>query len=160
MKTDKVFGMAAKMRRSGITPDAAGRIAWRLAAAALLLTIGMMVFGKAPASAMVERGHGATVTVVAAPYAPLWLLSKSNRDGSLEQKYEEWQSLSPEEKSVLRRRMDQLNQMPPRDRRHFERLFDRWQQLSPGERREIQRALDNWDSLSPREQEAVRKRFR
>ena len=85
-------------------------------------------------------------------------VAKNNR--GFEKKYQEWQSLTPQEKDTMRHRMNQLNQMPPQDRQHFQRLFDKWQQLSPSERRQIERALDNWDSLSSNEKESIRKRFK
>ena len=88
------------------------------------------------------------------------ILTADKKKRGFEKKYQEWQSLTPQEKDTMRHRMNQLNQMPPKDRQHFQRLFDEWQQLSPGEHRQIERALDNWDNLSPQERESIRKRFK
>jgi transketolase len=88
---------------------------------------------------------------------PVLIADKKN--GSFQRNYQEWQSLTPQEKETLRRRMQQLNRMPPQDRRHLQDLNDRWQQLSPAERGQLQRALDNWNNLSPSEKEAIRRRF-
>jgi hypothetical protein len=88
------------------------------------------------------------------------ILTAGKKNRGFEKKYQEWQSLTPQEKDTMRHRMNQLNQMPPQDRQHFQGLFDKWQQLSPSERRQIERALDNWDNLSPKERESIRKRFK
>ena len=88
---------------------------------------------------------------------PIIIAYKKN--GRFQRNYQEWQSLTPQEKETLRRRMQQLNRMPPQDRRHLQDLNDRWQQLSPAERGQLQRALDNWNNLSPSEKEAIRRRF-
>lgn len=87
------------------------------------------------------------------------ILIADNKNGGFQRNYQEWQSLTPQEKEILRRRMQQLNRMPPQDRRHLHDLNDRWQQLSPTERGQLQRALDNWNNLSPSEKEAIRRRF-
>ena len=87
------------------------------------------------------------------------ILIADNKNGGFQRNYQEWQSLTPQEKETLRRRMQQLNRMPPQDRRHLQDLNDRWQQLSPTERGQLQRALDNWNNLSPSEKEAIRRRF-
>ena len=88
------------------------------------------------------------------------ILTAGKNNRGFEKKYQEWQSLTPQEKDTMRHRMNQLNQMPPQDRQHFQGLFDKWQQLSPGERRQIERALDNWDSFSSKERETIRRRFK
>ena len=88
---------------------------------------------------------------------PVLIADKQN--GSFQRNYQEWQSLTPQEKETLRRRMKQLNRMPPQNRRQLQDLNDRWQRLSPAERGQLQRALDNWNNLSPSEKEAIRRRF-
>ncbi len=87
------------------------------------------------------------------------ILIADNKNGGFQRNYQEWQTLTPQEKETLRRRMQQLNRMPPQNRRHLQDLNDRWQQLSPTERGQLQRALDNWNNLSPSEKEAIRRRF-
>jgi Protein of unknown function (DUF3106) len=82
-----------------------------------------------------------------------------NKNGGFQRNFQEWQSLTPQEKETLRRRMQQLNRMPPQDRRHLQDLNNRWQQLSPAERGQLQRALDNWNNLAPSEKEAIRRKF-
>lgn len=88
------------------------------------------------------------------------LLAASKNNRGFEKKFQEWQSLTPQEKDTMRHRMNQLNQMPSQDRQHFQRLFNQWQELSPDERRQIERALDQWDHLPSQEREAIRKRFK
>jgi transketolase len=87
------------------------------------------------------------------------ILIADNKNGGFQRNYQEWQTLTPQEKETLRRRMQQLNRMPPQNRRHLQDLNDKWQQLSPTERGQLQRALDNWNNLSPSEKEAIRRRF-
>ena len=87
------------------------------------------------------------------------ILIADSKNGGFQRNFQEWQSLTPQEKETLRRRMQQLNRMPPQDRRHLQDLNNRWQQLSPAERGQLQRALDNWNNLSPSEKEAIRRRF-
>ena len=103
------------------------------------------------------QGHRVRVQSENIDNSPILIAGKKN--GSLQRNYQEWQSLTPQEKETLRRRMQQLNRMPPQDRRHLQDLNDRWQQLSPAERGQLQRALDNWNNLSPSEKEAIRRRF-
>jgi hypothetical protein len=88
------------------------------------------------------------------------ILTAGKKDRGFEKNFQEWQSLTPQQKDTMRHRMNQLNQMPSQDRKHFQRLFDKWQQLSPGERRQIERALDNWDNLSPQGRDSIRRRFK
>ena len=90
--------------------------------------------------------------------AILFIAGSKNR--GFEKKYQEWQSLTPQQRDTMRHRMNQLNQMPPQDRQHFQRLFNKWQKLSPRERQQIQRELDNWDHLPPQERESIRQRFK
>ena len=88
------------------------------------------------------------------------LFTAGSKNRGFEKKYQEWQSLTPQQRDTMRHRMDQLNQMPPQDRQHFQRLFNKWQKLSPRERQQIQRELDNWDNLPPQERESIRQRFK
>ncbi len=105
------------------------------------------------------EAFGLTVKVQSGnPDRPRFLWAGKN-NGSLQRNYQEWQSLTPQEKENLRRRMQQLNRMPPQDRQHLQQLNDRFQRLSPAERNQLQRSLDNWNTLSPSEREAVRRRF-
>lgn len=78
----------------------------------------------------------------------------------LKKKYEEWQSLPPEEKERLRRRMNQWQRMPRQDRELYERRYRQWQKLSPAERGKLREKFEQWDDLSPEEREKIRKRFR
>jgi hypothetical protein len=88
------------------------------------------------------------------------ILTAGNKKRGFEKNYQEWQSLTPQERDTMRHRMNQLNQMPPQDRQHFQRLLNKWQQLSPGERQQIERELDNWDNLPPQERDSIRRRFK
>lgn len=85
-------------------------------------------------------------------------LSPDEKAG-LKKKIKKWKSLPPEKQNVLRHRMDQLKKLPPESRKLYKKRFDQLQKLSPQERQRIQKKLDNWDSLSPREKEEIRQRF-
>jgi hypothetical protein len=87
------------------------------------------------------------------------IFTAGSKNRGFEKKYQEWQSLTPQQRDTMRHRMNQLNQMPPQDRQHFQRLFNKWQKLTPSERQQIERELDNWDSLPPQERESIRRRF-
>lgn len=103
------------------------------------------------------RGHRFKSRSETVDQLPVLIADKKN--GRFQRNYQEWQSLTPQEKETLRRRMQQLNRMPPQDRRHLQDLNDRWQQLSPTERGQLQRALDNWNNLTPSEKETIRRKF-
>jgi len=125
----------------------------------------ILIFASASAAWCIQRngrqadiqGHRLRVQSENSDHSLILMADKQN--GRFQRNYQEWQSLTPQEKETLRRRMQQLNRMPPQDRRHLQDLNDRWQQLSPAERGQLQRALDNWNNLSPSEKEAIRRRF-
>ena len=78
----------------------------------------------------------------------------------LKKKYEEWQSLPSEEKERLRRRMNQWQRMPRQDRELYERRYRQWQKLSPTERGKLREKFEQWNDLSPQERDKIRNRFR
>lgn len=128
----------------------------RLSISAMLMTFILLSAPAWAAPAHVASSSAAAVSENRS--VPTWIFVAQSQ--SIDENLREWESLSPEEKEQLRRRMQQLNRMEPDDRRHFQRLFEKWQQLTPEERRQIEQALDQWDRLSPAEKEAVRRRFR
>jgi len=131
---------------------------WRfLVALAAVLAVSHSIDAASPP----DRFSPSAPLVAANAPVPAWIQAAQGRGSrSIDENLREWQSLSPEEKEQMRRRMQQLNRMEPEDRRHFQRLFEQWQQLSPQERRQIESALEQWDRLSPEEREAIRRRFR
>ena len=78
----------------------------------------------------------------------------------MRKKYREWQSLPPEEQQTIRRRMNQLNRMPSQQRKLYKQLFRQWQHLPSKERKQLQEDLDNWEYLSPRQRDSIRRRFK
>ncbi len=94
-----------------------------------------------------------------------WLLlsdrgrGRGDDDRSMDQRYREWQSLPPEQKEMLRRRMDRYKDLSPQERDLYERRHQQWQELPPEERNRIQEDLKRWEKLSPQEQDAIRRRF-
>jgi hypothetical protein len=78
----------------------------------------------------------------------------------LQRRLREWESMSPERKRILRHRMEEYNRMPPGERHRFRQRYQRWQKLTPNERNRIQQKLRQWDKLPPSEKEQIRRRFR
>jgi hypothetical protein len=92
-----------------------------------------------------------------------WLLlaqrGRGDGNSSMDKRYREWQSLSPEQKEMLRQRMDRYRDLSPQERDLYQRRHRQWQSLSPEERDRIQEDLRHWQSLSPQERDAIRRRF-
>lgn len=80
--------------------------------------------------------------------------------GRMQQQYREWQSLPPDQRDAMRRRMDELNRMPPQDRDRLQQRYRQFQQLPPDERRSIENELRRRDNLSPQERDSIRRRFK
>jgi hypothetical protein len=78
----------------------------------------------------------------------------------LKRRYQEWESLPEYKQQMLRRRMKKYQQLPPRERERFKQRHRQLQQLPPDERYNIREKLQKWDRLSPEEQEQIRQRFR
>jgi hypothetical protein len=78
---------------------------------------------------------------------------------SMDRQYQEWQSLPPEQKEMMRQRMNRYRDLPPQERDLYRRRYQQWQELSPAERDRIQNDLKRWDNLSPQERDAIRRRF-
>jgi Protein of unknown function (DUF3106) len=94
-----------------------------------------------------------------------WLLlsdrgrRRGDENRSMDQQYREWQSLPPEQKEMLRRRMERYRDLSPQERDLYQRRHQQWQELSPEERNRIQEDLKHWENLSPQERDAIRRRF-
>ena len=80
--------------------------------------------------------------------------------GRMQRQYQEWQSLPPDQRDAMRRRMDDLNRMPPQDRDRMQQRYRQFQQLPQDERRSIEKNLRRWDNLSPQERDSIRRRFK
>jgi len=78
----------------------------------------------------------------------------------LKRRYQEWESLPEYKQKMLRRRMKKYQQLPPRERERFKQRHRQLQQLPPDERYNIREKLQKWDRLSPEEKEQIRQRFR
>lgn len=77
----------------------------------------------------------------------------------MDRRYREWQSLPPEQKEMLRKRMDRYKDLSPQERDLYERRHQQWKELPPEERERIQEDLKRWENLSPQERDAIRRRF-
>lgn len=80
-------------------------------------------------------------------------------DRSMDRRYQEWQSLPPEQKDMLRKRMDRYKDLSPQERDLYERRHQQWKELPPEERERIREDLKRWENLSPQERDAIRRRF-
>jgi hypothetical protein len=116
-----------------------------------------------PAEAPAAIGSGG-LKGMKAPGGEWQLMSDRGRgrgddDRSTDRRYREWQSLPPEQKEMLRKRMDRYKDLSPQERDLYERRHQQWQQLPPEERDRIQEDLKRWENLSPQERDAIRRRF-
>lgn len=78
----------------------------------------------------------------------------------LKRRYQEWESLPEEKQEMLRRRMKKYEELPPQERKRYQHRYRQFQKLPPDERYMIREKLRRWDSLPPQEQEQIRQRFR
>jgi hypothetical protein len=78
----------------------------------------------------------------------------------LKRRYQEWESLPEQKQQMLRRRMKKYQQLSPQERERFKQRHRQLQQLPPDERYKIREKLRKWDRLPPEEQEQIRQRFR
>ncbi len=78
---------------------------------------------------------------------------------SMDRQYREWQSLPPEQKEMMRQRMNRYRDLSPQERDLYKRRYQQWQELPPEERDRIQKDLKHWENLSPQERDAIRRRF-
>jgi hypothetical protein len=78
----------------------------------------------------------------------------------LQRRLKEWESLPPERQRILRHRMEEYKRLPPGERHRFQQRYRRLQKLSPDERHKIREKLRRWNTLPPGEKEEIRRRFR
>ena len=78
----------------------------------------------------------------------------------LKKRYQEWESLPEHKQQMLRRRMEKYKRLPPQERERFQHRHRQLQKLPPDERYRIREKLQKWDRLSPDEKEQIRQRFR
>src|SRR4030042_2530591 len=82
------------------------------------------------------------------------------RGGGREGEAEGGESLPPEERREMRRRMDRWKELSPQDQQLLRKRHQQWQELAPEEQQRMRENLRQWDALSPQQQEQIRKRFR
>ena len=88
------------------------------------------------------------------------LLSRRMELQPVGQERERWESLTPEKRQELRRRMERYRELSPEDQELFRRRYKQWQDISPDERQRMRENLKDWDALSPQERDQIRQRFR
>lgn len=150
------------MKRSCMKPSSTPKPGWRRFAVvgAILATL----------SPVVASGRGCDTAAMEKDLTPAvessgnaissWMVADRNTQSRPQKNYQEWNSLSPEEKAKMRQRMQQLKKMPPRDRQQFDHIFDKWRQIPPEEQRRIQQNLEKWDTLPEQEKQSIRGKFR
>ncbi len=94
------------------------------------------------------------------PLQVLQLLVVRRIDQRQDQEIERWESLPPEERHEMRRRMERWKELSPEDQQLFRRRYQQWQELTPQERQKMRENLHDWNTLSPQQQEQIRRRFR
>ena len=73
--------------------------------------------------------------------------------------YKEWQSMPPQEKDALRRRMEEYRKLPPQQQELYRQRYRQWQEIPPEDRRRIESDIQRWNELSPQQREAIRRLF-
>ncbi len=73
--------------------------------------------------------------------------------------YQEWQSMPPQERDALRRRMEEYRKLPPQEQELYRQRYRQWQQIPPEDRRRIESDIQRWNELSPAQREAIRRLF-
>ncbi|MBZ4658486.1 MAG: hypothetical protein JG766_409 [Desulfacinum sp.] len=79
--------------------------------------------------------------------------------GAWRDRYQEWESLSPEEKQRIRKRYEKYKNLPPQERQLYEKRYRQWERLTPEQKKRVEESLRNWDRLTPQERESVRRLF-
>jgi hypothetical protein len=148
------------------------RIRWGVAALALAAGLIVWLCG-GPSWGHIARPHHESAPILVpdpidASSARCQFFSKRDKNWErlspeektkLRKKYEEWQSLSPEEKEKIRRRMKRLNKMSPQERKTYQQLHRKWRHLPPEDRKQLQKELNDWENLTPQQQEDIRRQF-
>jgi len=73
--------------------------------------------------------------------------------------YKRWESLPPERKRLLKKRMQEWERLSPEQRKLMRKRYEQWKRLSPEEQIKIQNQLRHWDELTPEERQMIRERF-
>lgn len=106
--------------------------------------------GKAyPTPSPQETGSSGIIKIAQNPY----FQPQDNR-------YQEWERLSPQEKEKLRQRWQYYKNLPPREQQLLRNRYEELKRLPPEEQRRIRDRLKRWEELTPEEQEAIRQKFR
>lgn len=71
----------------------------------------------------------------------------------------DWNSLSEQEKQLLRNHQQQWNNYPPDYRSRLRQGADRYQGLNPEERERLQRSQEQYKSLPPQEREQLKRKY-
>jgi hypothetical protein len=150
-------------------PSAFGRF-FRDASVALLAGVVCLLSGESTADIPPETRHAptaigsGTISDRRSLHGGWLLLSDRGRrwgdeNRSMDRQYREWQSLPPEQKEMMRQRMNRYRDLSPQERDLYRRRYQQWQELSPEDRDRIQKDLKHWENLSPQERDAIRRRF-
>jgi hypothetical protein len=143
---------------------------WRPAAVLMLAGVLLFALG-APAAASPSKPWpntflGGSSSAPAHGVPPYFAKDKSQQPQGFQslspeekRQYREWQTLPPDQKDAMRRRMDDLNRMPQQNRDLYQQRFQQYRQLPPEERQQLENNLQRPDRLSPQERNSIRQRF-
>ena len=84
---------------------------------------------------------------------PGWHLAAKQRDIP-------WDSLSREEKKLLKKHKGSWAGYPPEKQQHLRQGAQRYLQLPPDERKSVERKRQQYEQLSPRERQQLRDEYR
>ncbi len=78
---------------------------------------------------------------------------------SVPPQYQQWQSMPPQERDALRRRLEEYRNLPPQQQELYKQRYRQWQQIPPEDRQRIESDIQRWNELSPAQREAIRRLF-
>jgi predicted Fe-S protein YdhL (DUF1289 family) len=70
-----------------------------------------------------------------------------------------WQEMTPKERSEALQNYQQHEQLPEERRREVERGYERWQGMSPDERNHIRQNYERFRQLPPNERERFQRKY-
>lgn len=126
------------------------RMITRIFAAAIITVIFVLAI-------LPEKVHPFNGPQAERPYSPLRIVQNPNIPI---QGYQDWESLTPEQKERLRQRWQYYRSLPPREQQLLRNRYEELKRLPPEEQRLIRERIKRWEELTPEEQEFIRRKFR
>lgn len=93
------------------------------------------------------------------PYSPLSIAQNPYLPVH-DNRYQDWENLTPEQKERLRQRWQYYRSLPPREQQLLRNRYEELKRLPPEDQRLIRERIKRWEELTPEEQEFIRRKFR